>query len=581
MSTIADNVIATLRANGVTRAYGVPGDSLNGFTEAMRRDGSIAWRLVRHEESAAFAAAADAELTGDLAVVLGSCGPGNLHLINGLFDAQRSRVPVLAIAAQIPSSEIGSGYFQETHPQELFRECSVWAEMVTDASQMPRMLETAMRAAIQERGVAVLVVPGDVAQTEAADDRVTVVERARARIVPAADQLERAAQLLGASKRTTLLVGAGAAGAKDEVLALADLLAAPVVHTLRSKQDIEGDNPFDVGLTGLLGFASGYRAMEEAETVLMLGTDFPYRQFYPEGARFIQVDTRGEHLGRRVPLDLGLVGDVGDTIRALLPLLQPARDRTHLEDSVKHYRKTRDKLDELAEPPKKGLLGGRKHQAIHPQYLARLVDEIAADDAVFIPDVGSPVVYAARYLECRGDRRLIGSFIHGSMANAVPQAIGAQLAQPERQVVTLSGDGGLAMLMGELLTVRQHDLPIKIVVLNNSSLNFVELEMKAAGLPDFGTDLHNPDFSQVAQACGIKGWRVTEAADLETSLREAFAHDGPALVDVVTERQELTIPPAISAEQVKGFTLYALRTVMSGRGDELLDLSRANLRQIF
>lgn len=580
MGTIADNVIATLRANGVTRAYGVPGDSLNGFTEAMRRDGGMDWRLVRHEEAGAFAAAADAELTGELAVVLGSCGPGNLHLVNGLFDAHRSRVPVLAIAAQIPSAEIGSGYFQETHPQHLFQECSVWCEMVSEPSQMPRMLETAMRAAIQERGVAVLVVPGDVAQAEATDERVTVLERARAQVVPDAAQLQRAADLLGGSRRTTLLVGAGAAGAKDDVLALADLLAAPVVHTLRSKQDIEGDNPFDVGLTGLLGFASGYRAMEEAETVLMLGTDFPYRQFYPQGARFIQVDLRGERLGRRVPLELGLVGDVGDTVRALLPLLDRATDRRHLEDSLEHYGRTRDRLDELAEPPRKGLFGKRS-QPIHPQYLARLVDEIAADDAVFIPDVGSPVVYAARYLQCRGDRRLIGSFIHGSMANAVPHAIGAQLACPGRQVVTLSGDGGLAMMLGELLTVRQHDLPIKIVVLNNSSLNFVELEMKAAGLPGFGTDLDNPDFAQVAQACGIRGWRVTEASDLETSLREAFAHDGPALVDVVTERQELTIPPAISAEQVKGFTLYALRTVMSGRGDELLDLSRANLRQIF
>lgn len=580
MGTIADNVIATLRANGVTRAYGVPGDSLNGFTEAMRRDGGMDWRLVRHEEAGAFAAAADAELTGELAVVLGSCGPGNLHLVNGLFDAHRSRVPVLAIAAQIPSAEIGSGYFQETHPQHLFQECSVWCEMVSEPSQMPRMLETAMRAAIQERGVAVLVVPGDVAQAEATDERVTVLERARAQVVPDAAQLQRAADLLGGSRRTTLLVGAGAAGAKDDVLALADLLAAPVVHTLRSKQDIEGDNPFDVGLTGLLGFASGYRAMEEAETVLMLGTDFPYRQFYPQGARFIQVDLRGERLGRRVPLELGLVGDVGDTVRALLPLLDRATDRRHLEDSLTHYGRTRDKLDELAEPPRKGLFGKRS-QPIHPQYLARLVDEIAADDAVFIPDVGSPVVYAARYLQCRGDRRLIGSFIHGSMANAVPHAIGAQLACPGRQVVTLSGDGGLAMMLGELLTVRQHDLPIKIVVLNNSSLNFVELEMKAVGLPGFGTDLDNPDFAQVAQACGIRGWRVTETSDLETSLREAFAHDGPALVDVVTERQELTIPPAISAEQVKGFTLYALRTVMSGRGDELLDLSRANLRQIF
>ena len=579
MSTIADTVIATLRANGVTRAYGVPGDSLNGFTEAMRRDGSFEWRLVRHEEAGAFAAAADAELTGELALVLGSCGPGNLHLINGLFDAQRSRVPVLAIAAQIPSGEIGSGYFQETHPQNLFQECSVYCEMVSDPEQMPRMLETAMRAAIQQRGVAVLVVPGDVAQAEAVNEQVTVIERARARVVPSDDQLRAAADLLNGSRRTTLLVGVGAEGAKDDVLALADTLAAPVVHTLRSKQHIEGDNPFDVGLTGLLGFASGYRAMDEAETILMLGTDFPYRQFYPEHAKVIQVDLRGEQLGKRVPLELGLVGDVGDTIRELLPLLRRTKNRSHLEDAVKHYGRTRAKLDELAVPTKKRRLRGQ--DPIHPQYLAQLVDELADDDAIFVPDVGSPVVYAARYLQCHGDRRVIGSFIHGSMANAVPHAVGAQLAFPKRQVITLSGDGGLAMLMGELLTVTQHDLPIKIVVLNNSSLNFVELEMKAAGLPDFGTGLDNPDFSKVAEAVGIRGFRVTDSGELESTLREAFAHDGPGLVDVVTDRQELTIPPAISAEQVKGFTLYALRTVMSGRGDELLDLSRANLRQIF
>lgn len=574
MPTIADNVIATLRANGVTRAYGIPGDSLNGFTEAMRRDGSIAWKLVRHEESAAFAAAADAELTGELAVVLGSCGPGNLHLINGLFDAHRNRVPVLAIAAQIPSAEIGSGYFQETHPQNLFQECSVYCEMVSDPSQMPRMLQTAMRAAIQQRGVAVLVVPGDVAQAEARKTTVTTIERARARVVPAADQLQRAAELLGASKRTTLLVGVGAEGAKQEVLELADTLGAPIVHSLRGKQHIEGDNPFDVGLTGLLGFASGYRAMEKADTILMLGTDFPYRQFYPEDATLIQVDLRGEQLGRRAPLELGLVGDVRETVRELLPTLRRNEDRRHLDDSCDHYKRTREDLDDLAVPSRRG-------RPIHPQYVAKLINDLADEDAVVIPDVGSPVVYAARYLECRGDRRVIGSFIHGSMANAVPHAIGAQVAYPERQVVTLSGDGGLAMLMGEMLTVGQYDLPITIVVLNNSSLNFVELEMKAAGLPDFGTHLENPDFSKVAESVGMRGFRVTESADLEGALRDAFAHDGPALVDVVTDRQELTIPPAISAEQIKGFTLYALRTVMSGRGDELLDLSRSNLRQIF
>ena len=574
MGTIADNVIASLRANGVTRAYGVPGDSLNGFTEAMRKDGSITWRLVRHEESAAFAAAADAELTGELAVVLGSCGPGNLHLINGLFDAQRSRVPVLAIAAQIPSAEIGSGYFQETHPQHLFNECSVYAELVAHPSQMPRVMEIAMRNAIEKRGVAVVVIPGDVALQEIADDRVSVITRARPTVVPADDELHAAAELLNGGDKVTILAGAGVEGAHDEVVALADTLGAPIVHALRGKQFIEHDNPFDVGMTGLLGFASGYRAMMDSDVLLMLGTDFPYQQFYPRQAKIIQVDLRGEQLGRRVPLDLGLVGDVGATVRALAPMVERKKKRRHLEDSLKHYRKTREKLDDLATPSRRG-------RPIHPQYVARLVDEYAAPDAVFIPDVGSPVVYAARYLTSGGGRRIIGSFIHGSMANAVPHAVGAQSAYPDRQVVTLSGDGGLTMMLGELLTITQNNLPVKIVVLNNSSLNFVELEMKAAGFVNYATDLENPDLAGVANALGIKGIRVERSKDLPGAMREIFDHNGPALLDVVTEREELTIPPSIKAEQVKGFTLYAVKTVFSGRGDELLDLARANFRQLF
>ncbi|WP_106850052.1 ubiquinone-dependent pyruvate dehydrogenase [Blastococcus sp. Marseille-P5729] len=572
--TIAMNIVDMLKANGVRRIYGVPGDSLNGLTDAIRRDGSIEWVHTRHEEGAAFAAAADAELTGQLAVCVGSCGPGNLHLINGLYDANRSRVPVLAIAAQIPSGEIGSGYFQETHPAELFRECSIYSELVAHPAQMPRVLEIAVRAAIEKRGVAVISIPGDIALMKPTDDRVSVIVPARSHVTPHADDLQRAADLLNESRRTTILAGAGVAGAHDDVLALAEALGAPIVHTMRGKQHIEHDNPYDVGMTGLLGFASGYRAMESADTVLMLGTDFPYQQFYPEHAQFVQVDVRGEQLGRRVPVDVGLVGDVGDTARALLPLLQRNTDRDHLDDSVAHYRKTREKLDDLATPARKG-------KAIHPQYVARLVDELAAPDAVFIPDVGSPVIYAARYLRATGDRRIIGSFTHGSMANAVPHAVGAQLADPERQVIALSGDGGLTMLLGELLTVTQNKLPVKIVVFNNSSLNFVELEMKAAGFVDFGTGLDNPNLAALAEALGIKAWRVEESDDLESALRGAFSHDGPALVDVVTARQELTIPPSVTAEQVKGFTLYAIRTVLSGRGDELLDLAAQNFRQLF
>lgn len=572
--SIADNMVDQLVANGVRRVYGISGDSLNGFTDAMRADGTMQWVHVRHEEGAAFAAAADAELTGDLAVCVGSCGPGNLHLINGLFDAHRNRVPVLAIAAQIPSNEIGSGYFQETHPQHLFAECSVYTELVAHPAQMPRVMEIAMRNAIEKRGVAVVVIPGDVALQEIDDDRVSVITRSRPTVVPADDELQAAADLLNAGDKVTILAGAGVAGAHDEVVALADTLAAPVVHALRGKEFIEHDNPFDVGMTGLLGFASGYRAMMDSNVLLMLGTDFPYQQFFPREAAIIQVDLRGEQLGRRVPLDLGLVGDVGDTVRALQPKLQHKKKRRHLNDSLKHYRKTREKLDDLATPSRRG-------RPIHPQYVARLMNEYADPDAVFIPDVGSPVVYAARYLTGGGGRRIIGSFIHGSMANALPQAAGAQAAYPDRQVVTLSGDGGLTMLLGELLTLTQNKLPVKIVVLNNSSLNFVELEMKAAGYVNYATDLENPDLAAVATAMGLKGTRVERSKDLPDAMREFLAHDGPALLDVVTEREELTIPPSIQAEQVKGFTLYAIRTVFSGRGDELLDLARANMRQLF
>ncbi|SFR69436.1 pyruvate dehydrogenase (quinone) [Microbacterium azadirachtae] len=574
MTTVAENIVSSLHANGVKRVYGIPGDSLNGFTDALRKDGTIRWVHVRHEETAAFAAAAEAALTGDLAVVAGSCGPGNLHLINGLYDANRSRVPVLAIAAHIPTSEIGTQYFQETHPQELFRECSVYVEYVSDPVQMPRLLQVAMRQAIARRGVAVLVIPGDIALAEAVDDRVAVIERSRPIVVPAPDELERAATLLNAASKVTILAGAGAEGAHDEVVALADRLAAPVVHALRGKEFVEYDNPFDVGMTGLLGFASGYRAMEGADALLILGSDFPYPQFYPADATTIQVDIRGENLGRRHPLDLGLVGDVGATAAALLPRLKGDRRRAHLDDATAHYRKTRAKLDELAVP-------SRGKAPIHPQYLARLLDEAAAADAVFTADVGSPTVWAARYLHMNGKRRLIGSFNHGSMANALLHGIGAQASEPDRQVVALAGDGGLTMMLGELISLTQNDLPVKTIVVNNSSLNFVELEMKAAGFVNYGTELRNPDFAAVAEAMGIFARRVERSEDLPAALAEVLAHDGPALLDVVTERQELSMPPAVNAQQVKGFALYAIRTVLSGRGDELLDLAKANWRQLF
>ena len=571
MTTVADHVISVLKLSGIRRIYGLPGDSLNGFTDAIRRAGDISWEHVRHEETAAFAAGADAALTDQLAVCVGSCGPGNLHLINGLFDAQRSRVPVLAIAAHIPRTEIGSEYFQETHPQDLFGECSVYCELVSTPEMMPRILEMAMRAAIEERGVAVVVVPGEIFLAKMDKSPwLRPVLPTRSVVRPTEESLAAAAAILNGANNITILGGAGVAGAHDELLQLAAALQAPIVHALRGKEYIEYDNPYDVGMTGLLGFASGYKAIDEADVLLMLGTDFPYQQFYPEKATVIQVDIRGRHLGRRTPVDLGLVGRVADTLSALQPLLQQKRDRTHLDRCLRHYRKTRSSLDALA-------VNDRDRTPIRPEYVAAEASRMATDDAVFTVDVGSPVVWAARYLTMNGKRRLIGSFNHGTMACALPLAIGAQAVDRRRQVVAFAGDGGLTMLFGELLSLAQNRLPVKIVVFNNSSLNFVELEMKAAGIVNFGTDLQNPNFADVAEALGMFGRRVERPGDLDAALAEAFAHEGPAVVDVVTERQELSVPPSITLEQAKGFSLYAIRTVLAGRGEELLDLFTANV----
>lgn len=572
MATVADHVISALQLSGVNRVYGLPGDSLNGFTDAIRRTEGFTWEHVRHEEAAAFAAAADAALTGRLAVCAGSCGPGNLHLVNGLFDAQRSRVPVLAIAAHIPRAEIGSEYFQETHPQDLFRECSVYCELVSTPEMAPRILQMAMRAAVEENGVAVVVIPGEVFLARSAEPawRPRPILPTVSVTRPDDRSLAHAAAILNGANNITILGGAGVAGAHSQLVELAGVLQAPVVHALRGKEFIEYDNPYDVGMTGLLGFASGYKAIKESDVLLMLGTDFPYTQFYPDHATVIQVDIRGRNIGRRVPVDVPLVGSVADTLAALAPLLTPHRDRAHLDRCLGHYRKVRRRLDELA-------VNDRDRAPIRPEYVAAQASRLAAEDAVFTVDVGSPVVWAARYVQMNGRRRLLGSFNHGTMACALPLAIGAQTTDRRRQVVALAGDGGLAMLFGELITLSQNRLPVKLIVFNNSSLNFVELEMKAAGIVTFGTDLVNPDFAAVATAMGMFGRRVEQPGDLDAALADAFAHDGPAVVDVVTARQELSIPPAITAEQAKGFSLYAIRTILAGRADELLDLVSTNV----
>ena len=570
MAKVAEVLVQTLIEAGVKRVYGVAGDSLNGMTDTIRKSDKIEWLHVRHEEVAAFAAGAEAHLTNEIAVCAGSCGPGNLHLINGLFDCHRSRVPVLAIAAQIPSHEIGGGYFQETHPEHLFKDCSYYCELVSQPEQMPRILAIAMRTAIARRGVAVVVIPGDIALRECPAPAISLgILESASTIRPSEGELQKAAEILNSAKKITILGGAGCEGAHDELVAVAQRLKAPIVHAMRGKEFIEYDNPFDVGMTGLLGFSSGYHAMMNCDALLMLGTDFPYRQFYPTNAAIIQVDIRGEQIGRRTPVSLGLIGAVKDTLKALTPLLEEHTDGSYLEKCISHYHQARRGLDDLA-------VGEPGRTPIHPQYVAKIVDEMASEDAIFTCDVGTPTIWAARYLRMNGKRRLLGSLIHGSMANALPQAIGAQAAYPGRQVISLSGDGGLAMLLGDILTLKQLNLPVKLVVFNNSTLGFVELEMKAAGLIDYGTNLVNPNFAKLAESACILGVRVEGPEDLRPALEYAFAHEGPALVEVIVNRQELSMPPTISAEQALGFSLYMIRAVMNGRGDEVIDLAITN-----
>ncbi len=571
MPTVAESLVKTLVEAGVKRIYGIVGDSLNGITDAIRRDKTIQWIHVRHEEVAAFAAGADAHVTGELAVCAGSCGPGNLHLINGLFDCHRSGVPVLAIAAQIPSSEIGSDYFQETHPESLFKECSYYCQLVSTPAQMPRALETAMNHAIGQRGVAVIVLPGDIALESAKNLSAAAYQKpAPPRVCSSDPDLDRLAELLNKANQVTLLCGSGCAGAHTELLKLAQTLKAPMVHALRGKEYVEYDNPYDVGMTGLIGFASGYYAMLGCNVLVMLGTDFPYRQFYPTDAKIVQVDIRAEKLGNRAPLTMGLVGDVQSTIAALLPRLRDKSDRTFLDKALRHYQASRKELDDLA-------VGHAGRKPIHPQYLTKLLNDAATDDAIFTCDVGTPSIWAARYLKMNGKRRLLGSFNHGSMANAMPQAIGAQAAFPGRQVISLSGDGGFTMLMGDLLTLTQMELPVKVVVFHNAKLSFVDLEQKVAGYLPTGVDLKNPDFARMAQAIGILGIRVEDPADLEQAVSRALAHQGPVLLDVLTNPQELAMPPKTTFEQAYGFSLFMLKAVLSGRGSEIVELAKTNI----
>src|SRR6202161_800981 len=568
--TAADYMAETLESVGVKRIYGVVGDSLNGFTDSLRRSKSIEWIHVRHEEGAAFAAGAEAHLTGQLAVCAGSCGPGNLHLISGLFDCQRSGVPVLAIAAHIPSSEIGIDYFQATHPESLFKDCSHYVELVSNPGQLPQILKRAIRVAVAKRGVAVVVLPGDVALMKIDAEVPEWILPAAPVLRPDAIDIDRLANFLNGASRVTLFCGAGCAGAHDEVVEVAPKLKAPIVHAFRGKEFIEYDNPYDVGMTGLVGFASGYAAMKDCDALLMLGTDFPYRAVYPEHAKIAQIDVRPEALGNRCSLHLGLLGTVKDTVDAVLPAIKEKTDSSHLNDALIDYKKARKSLDELAE-------SGPNSDIIHPQYVTRLVSELAADDAVFTCDVVTPIIWTARYLKVNGRRRIIGSFNHGSMANAMLQAIGAQAAYPNRQVISMSGDGGFSMMMGDFISLIQLGLPVKVIVLNNGTLGFVEMEMKASGFLDTGCDLKNPNFALMADAAGIRGIRVEKPQELKGAIEAALAHKGPVLLDVVSARQELAMPPKTTAGEGAHFGVVLVKAVLDGRATQLIDLANVNL----
>jgi len=574
MSTVGEQLVQVLRQAGVTRMYGVVGDSLNPLVDAIRRIKGIDWIHVRNEEAGAFAAAAEAQLTGRLAVCAGSCGPGNTHLIQGLYDAHRSGVPVLAIASHIPTEQIGTSFFQETHPERLFVECSHYCELVSQASQMPRLARIAIQHAVGRGGVSVLVMPGDVLHRAAEHPTgegapVTV----RGAVVPADAQVRELADRLNAARTVTLFCGAGVQGAHDAVMALAGKLHSPVGHSLRGKEWMQYDNPYDVGMSGLLGYGACYDATHQADLLLLLGTDFPYDAFLPQ-RRTVQVDHDLTRLGRRTPLDLAVHGDVAATLRAALPLVKQKPDRSFLDDMLHQHART---LEHVVDAYTRDI---EHHVPIHPEYAASILDEMAADDAVFTVDTGMCNVWAARYLTPNGRRRVIGSFLHGTMANALPHAIGAQLAYPGRQVISMSGDGGLGMLLGELLTVALHRLPVKIITFNNSSLGMVKLEMLVSGLPDFETDHASVDYAAIAAAAGIHAVRIEQPKDIRAGLKDALAHPGPALVDLVTDPNALSIPPHISGAQVRGFALAATKVVLSGGVGRMLEMARSNLRNI-
>jgi pyruvate dehydrogenase (quinone) len=564
---VADVIIETLQNAGAKHCWGVPGDTLNYITDAIRRS-EIEWVHVRHEEVGGFAAGAEATVAKRLTLCAGSCGPGSLHFVNGLFEAHRNRSPVVLIASQVSSEELGFDFPQEVDYKPLYDTCSVFCQEVRTPSQARRVAAMAAQAALSKGGVAVIILPVDVSKAKAPDEPDFAVHLAQPQTRPSDAELDRIAAILNEGKKIAIYGGSGCEGAHAELVALAGRLKAPFAHTSRAKDFVEYDNPYNVGMTGIFGIDSGFHAVSECDTLLLLGCDFAWRQFYPEKARIIQVDIDPTHLGRRHPVEVGVVGDIGATVAALLPRLTQREDSAFLDDCLERHRKVSAHLNERA------TVGDGT--TIRPQYLTALIDKYADNDAIFTADGGSPMVWVLRHTRATGARRTLVSLTHGTMANAMPQALGAKKAFPDRQVISLSGDGGLTMLMGDMITAVQEAIPIKVAVFNNGSLGFVELEQKVEGLLDAYTDLKNPDFSRVAEAVGWYGRRVDQAADLEAAVRDWLAHPGPALLDVHTDRFELLIPPTISAAQVAGTALYSAKAVLDGRGGDVVDLIKDN-----
>jgi pyruvate dehydrogenase (quinone) len=567
---VADIIVEALQAAGVRRCYGIVGDTLNHVTDAIRRS-EIEWVHVRHEEAGALAAGADAYMTGRLAACAGSCGPGSLHFINGIFESHRNRAPVVLIASQVSISELGIDFPQEVEFKPIYRACSVYCEELIDPAQARRMTTLAAQAALTQRGVAVLIVPGDVSAVEVEEGPAYTVHVPAPVTRPNDAELDRMAALLNSGGRVAVYAGAGCEHAHHQIVRFCDTMKAPMAHTSRAKDFVEADNPFNVGMTGIFGSRGGFRAVTQCETLMLLGCDFAWRQFYPKHARVIQVDIDSTHLGRRHPVDIGVVGDIGATLDALQDRLVDRADRKFLDESLAEYAKAMEDLSHQERAGKDGL--------IHPQQLTHLLDKHADADAIFTADVGSPMVWLLRHIRTNGRRRTLVSLLHGTMANAMPQALGIKKALPERQVISLSGDGGLAMLLGDLLTAVQEEIPIKVVVFNNATLGFVELEMKVDGLLDAYTDLKNPDFAALAEVIGFRGWRVERNENLEDAVMAFLAHPGPALLDVHVNRMELVMPPQIEAGQVAGTALYSVKAILSGRPGDVFDLIESNFLQ--